>query len=454
MFIKKKDCVRASTLSATAHGSVLGSTLILFFLFCAQSSQAQTGSARVESSGFLKESPDRGSGSVTLSVGPDIEREGKIISSKLDLQAISFLSDTSSVTAEAKNAYISTSWALMPHHQVTLGRRVYDWSKADNQWKMGLWSPRFLWDPLRPETVGLTGAFYQYQSNAWKILAFASPVSIPERGFPIRQEKGQLVSSSPDWVPPFNQMLVMKQKIDIHYQIAYPSNEKLILNPGAAVQLKYGKNQGPQAALIYGYKPIHQVDIALEAGLKPQESVLDATLHPRVLFHHILTGEVGYKLKDASVWFSATGESPEGAQTPTNWVTNRVGPALITSFGSDLDLGDGFSLSGSYLDIQENQPAPKEGDFQINFPSRFPYRRATQLSAQYDGMKHLTYDLGWKYDIENASHLISTDVTYATFRKDWKLGFGVDLFASTTSRGLIGQYYGNDRVRGSISYAF
>ena len=159
------------------------------------------GSIGLESTGFLRTSKDRSDSSYLFSLGPEFEVVGENLEGKFELQAMSFLDDASSITLESKNAYLSTSKNLINGVQFTAGRRKYDWSLFDDTWKYGLWSPRFMWDPLRPEQVGLTGVFYTYETSNWRVLAYGSPVSIPERSYPIQNVNGKISSNSPYYRP-------------------------------------------------------------------------------------------------------------------------------------------------------------------------------------------------------------------------------------------------------------
>src|SRR6185503_4140199 len=109
------------------------------------------GGIHLLTSGFLKTSDDRPSASSTLLVDPKFEKSGEYVSARIDLQAMAYLNDSTSFTLEARDAYVATSRRLMPLHQFTLGRRHFDWSRADESWQLGVWTPRFNWDPFQPE---------------------------------------------------------------------------------------------------------------------------------------------------------------------------------------------------------------------------------------------------------------------------------------------------------------
>src|SRR5690606_19166322 len=123
--------------------------------------------------------------------------EGNYIESALDVEGIVMVSDQSTFTIEGSNGYVATSKKLSERFQTTFGRRAYDWSAMDDFWEFGTYSPRFIWDPTRPQKIGLTGIFQTFKRKNFEMRAYASPLSIPERGFPTREENGLIKSSNP-----------------------------------------------------------------------------------------------------------------------------------------------------------------------------------------------------------------------------------------------------------------
>jgi len=447
----------------------LRSACVLLFALTPIKNSLATGRIKVESNGFLRRSEDRSDSSSTLSVGPNIASEGKYISGTLDLEAIVQVSDTKNMTVdrnaftvEAANAYFSTSKKLSPHHQVTLGRRVYDWSRFDDDWQFGTYSPRFIWDPTRPQTVGLTGLFYTYESKHWRAMAYASPVNIPERGYPMRNEDGRLTSTNP-FAPVFPETVVIaKRNIPIRYTIDYPAMNELVANPGGVVSTRYSSEangKGIWAQGNYGYLPVHQANLALETPYILQQDVLDVRVHPEIQKHHLLTFETGIQKSKYAIWTSITEEIPTARDIPSdsNWVSMSSEPATIYSAGGNVQIGRRFALNASYIYISEKiSPAVQNQDFEVDLGSRFPYHRATKAGLSFYGSERMTYTLGFVADLEKESQFGSLDITYQIVRRDsaLTLNLGSDFFASATRKGYIGQYRGNDRFRGGISYAF
>lgn len=415
------------------------------------------GVLEVESLGFLRSSQDRGSSSLTLSAGPKVSADGNRFATAVDARIHLFADEPSSFTIEAYEAYVATPSRLSRLHQVTLGRRIYDWSRADRAWDLALFNPRFTWDPLKPETVGLAGVFYSYESARWRLLAYASPVAVPERGSPVTSEDGRLKAPGPYWIPPAEKLELDGGKYaDIRYRIQYPPLDELLLRPSAAVSLRYGSEKGVWASASYGVLPVHVPELAVEGSLDAGDMAFNAVIHPRLYSRHLLTTEAGYRAGPWTIWASLSGDSPIRTEAPADWITLPAGPALIASWGGEFAWNEGLRLSASFLSVHENRgPTPPEAaDFETS--SRFNYRRAWKIGGKWRGASPLSYDVNWTYDGEHSSNLVSVDLNYFSGRSvsKWSFGLGADFIATSTGDGWIGQYQGDDRFRGRLSYAF
>ncbi len=439
--------------------------VILFALLPLKNANA-SGIIKAESNGFLRRSEDRADSSSTIAVGPRIDNQGKYVEGKLDLDAIIQVSDTkqltidhSAFTLEASNAYIATSKKLMNRHQVTVGRRDYDWSKFDKEWELGAVSPRFIWDPTRPQSVGMTGIFHSYESKHWRVLSHASPLSIPERGYPVRNENGNLSSSNAFYVPTFENAVIAKQNFAIKYNVEYPPMNELLMNAGGITSVRWSSEEsgkGFWVQSLYGFTPIYQPNIAVLPQLVPQKGVIDVRISPAVQRHHLLSFETGVNRNNFSLWSSVTNEIPTERTLQPDWSAPNTEAAMIYSAGGSVRVGR-WSLKSSYLLVDEKTPETiEEKDFTIELPSRFSFRRAVRADLEFQSNGRMNYALGLVNDLAFDSQLISFDMTYTLIKHETALtlNLGSDFFASSTSKGYIGQYMGNDRFRGGVSYAF
>lgn len=441
--------------------------VVLFALLPIKNSLSSVGGmVKVESNGFLRRSDDRSDNSSTIAIGPRISDSGKILESKLDADAIVQITDTktlrvdrSAFTAEAANAYLATSKQLLSKHQFTIGRRVYDWSKFDREWEFGAVSPRFIWDPTRPQIIGLTGIFHSYESKHWRWLTYGSPLSIPERGYPMRSENGKLLSSNPFYNPYFESAVIAKVNVPVQYSIDMPPLSDLVFNAGATTSLRWSSEESGKGYWIqglYGYLPILQPNLAIDPVYTTQRGVIDVTVHPSIQKHHLASVELGVSRQYFSIWASAMGEKPTKRDVPPQWISTREEAASIFSAGGDVTVGP-WRLKSSYIYVSEARtPTVDAQQFTVDLPGRFPYHRAARGGLEFQGSDRMSYELAMIADLEYESQMMSVDMTYRVLKNDHALtlNLGSDFFASATGKGYIGQHKGNDRFRGGIGYAF
>ncbi|NDD90938.1 hypothetical protein EBZ37_02470, partial [bacterium] len=345
---------------------------------------AGSGSVEFHSSSYLRTSPDRVTNAGAFHIDYETSRDGQWLSTAGQFSVDSYAGDLKSITPEMRELYLATSPGLSQHHQIALGRMVHEWSVADSAWALGDWSPRYIWNPLKPKTVGLTGFHYSYNSKYFSIRAFASPVNIPERGAPIHTENGRLVSSNPDAAVQYESVSVMNAQVPIRYTINMPPMKDLLFHPSALVQVRFGQQKaGPWASFSAGFKPINSPDITAQATLKltPSEYI-DAQLYPRIVSHDLMTLEAGIKNKSFDLWTSLTRELPKGSSLEAERVGSPMGPALIGSAGVDTHLSGPATLRASVLSIHEQLATNDGSTVTISLPGRYRFKRAASLGVE------------------------------------------------------------------------
>lgn len=411
------------------------------------------GTIQLDTSSFLNSSSTRPANSATFVLKADYQRQFKWVETALEPSIYLFLNDFSSFTPEAKNLYLATSSKQNPIHQFTFGRRNYGLSQVDQYWKLGLWSPRFLWDPLKPELVGFTGFFHTYQSGFIQTTAFVTALHIPERGAKIKERDGKLISASPFAVPMAERAEVLAgREVPIHYKIDQPKITKLLFHPGAFASARFGEKEGIWGRASYAYMPIQSLDIPVDFGLSLSDDAVNVNLHPRVLYHQMYTAEAGYQKELGEFWVSATREIPNTGRAPSNWITKPIGPAWIVSSGGALVWQNLLRLHTSYLLINEKAPA-SSASVQIPLPGRFAYSNAWTIGAQVLAIHSVLLGATFIADLSTLSRMASLDTQY-TPTPQWKFGLGADVITSETSKGWFGKYRGESRGLLRVAYAF
>ena len=421
------------------------------------------GTLGIDTESYLEHSNLRSDSAESLSVEPELETTGQKISASVSPRAEMFLAQPSSITFDAGQAYVATSPALMPHHEVTIGRRYEDWSTADRFWQLGLWEPRFDWDPIRPERDGQTGLFYQFHSRMWRVTLFGSPINVPDRSYPIEAQNGQLTSPSPDFPPPYRDVYMPglgSQTAAINYAITMPALSSLILHPGGTASVRVGDETGAWGLVTTGELPSNQLDQSVLLGLDPVSQVVNATIEPRIYMHSMMSIESGFISGSGddpvrwSAWASATREVPQFNAATDGAVSAPIGPSWIMAAGASFEIYRWLRIDAGVLQINEDKPDPTEEQATLSLPPRFNLTSAARASVEWLSSEQWRPIFTWTHDFANPGNAASFDLVYNPRGSRWSLDFGADAYAAPLGIGFYGNYSGDDRARGRLAYAF
>jgi hypothetical protein len=416
------------------------------------------GTVGLESSSFLYSSDERASSAIAISASLDGEFESSILHGRADLLGFSFTTNRQSFTLESHEAYIATSRSLADEHEFTIGRRLFRWNHVDQVWsQMSLWTPRFNWDPIYPERIGLTGAFYRFQDKNVTFLLYGSPLSIPERGTPLFEQDGTIVSSSPFFKPLPTQIEVLGVQTDIRYQLINPSLRSILLRPNAAARMEYRDDSGLWASASVGVLPVHMPQLAAEPFLNSNAEV-QVNIRTQFPLRNLSTFEAGLKDDEDTwgLWISASRERPFRFSNDPAWINPVLNPSEIYSGGAHALITKDIRISGALLYINERAMGQSSAlpNVNIDLPSRFPIKRAFQAKLEYAPTWRTDGSISWMRDILQKNNLVSLNISHRVPKSAITFGGGVDLTIVNTTKDFIGQYFADDRLRGWLRYAF
>ncbi|MDR3607654.1 MAG: hypothetical protein P4M08_09770 [Oligoflexia bacterium] len=381
---------------------------------------------------------------------------------------------------EAPEAYIGAPIANSAV-RVDVGRKLEHWNLLDERWQLGIWQPRFLWDYIHPEEVGLTGVFLSAEGSGVRFVVFGSPLFVPERGVPINIENGQLTSQSPFFVSPPSNVQVLGVPTTVDYQLNVPSISSIILHPSAGYLLHVGENTGPWIQGAQSFSPMNQLITAYSPSLvtTSNTSSVEIPVYPRVMSHYLTSVDMGYQVGIFSATLSSLWDVPIQQTIASNLVSESVIPSLAISPSVDLRFHiPNWGMVHTYLSFlgQWGGNAPDVAgptavqDITANAgDERYPYQRAYMIGGE-SGVPGASYLGAWAdhvaisarllYDITHRGTILSADVRFQPLAR-WQINFGADLLGSTEELAagqspvdLIGRYKANDDFRGGLSYAF
>jgi hypothetical protein len=348
-----------------------------------------------------------------------------------------------------------------------------------------MWQPRFRWDYFKPEQVGLTGGFLSVSQPGLELTLFASPLFVPDRGVPVREWDGGIVSDSPQWFyQPPRQFALYGTDTPLRYTLRIPPVSDVVLKwsvgamvgvgvksrPVAASQMLgngsdpvrgEGEPTGFWASAAYGYQPMNQLLLSYEGNLILGKPIYgDVTIYPRVLYHQLMSLEGGYQGPLADLSLSALADLPVRDATPAEWTNQEASQALALSPSVDFKLNRGRTrLSLSYLQVFGGKAAdtgPQASQGESVFEPRYPFASSVKaellsmLARNFVAVTSVTMDLG------HQGLIWSTDLSYRVVR-GLVLSAGADFIgsnAASDSGDFIGRYRANDRVHAGVAYEF
>lgn len=401
------------------------------------------------------------------------ESPGLGLDTRVLIQAEIGFSDSSYRFIEFPDLYVATSKAMTGPYQASLGRRLTAWSAIDDTWGTGTFQPRFRWDYLRPQEVGLLGLYQELKTGPVKVTVFYSPIYIPDRGAPIDFADGRIRSTSPWTVNPPYSTEIERKTVPVRYDAVIPPTSEIIRQNTIATSVSVGEAEGLWSTVSYAYKPMNELLMSYEGYLSTALNNGDAhaTLYPRVGYHHVASLDVGTHGKWMSATISGTADHPtDRAPIVHDRVSQQVGNMYLLSPTFTVNpFGDarGGSASLSYLRVfgrdppdvgNSADPATLADGVSSEFDSRYPFKSAFMLSAALPPWHRFTVDFRLLYDVQDPGTIVSWMFTYAPERK-WKLFFATDVLSSFTGDSADGtdfihRYRENDRATGGVTYVF
>jgi hypothetical protein len=395
----------------------------------------------------------------------DAETKSNAIDSRAFVQSQIGFNDSSYRFVEFPELYVATSRSWLAPMRYTVGRKIEDWSLIDETWGTGAFQPRFRWDYLRPQEVGLLGLYQEFERGPFRATLFYSPVFVPDRGAPLDFADGRIRSVSPWVVNPPYEIEVMRKKTPVHYEARIPKIGEIVRQDSVAGHVSLGNRSGAWGAASYAYKPMNQLLMSYEPYLPlDQSGPANVVLYPRVAYHHLAGADVGYRAKSVSGSLSFLADLPRDEAPSPSRTSQQVGNLFSVSPSLQMNVfGHGTGAGGltlSYLRVFGKDPADSgllSDGKTSQFDSRYPYKNAFLFSTRLPTWRRLSTDARLLLDMEHPGTIVSWNFQYAPSR-EWKLFLSTDVLSSYSNEGdgtnFIRRYRENDRVAGGVTYDF
>ncbi len=356
------------------------------------------------------------------------------------------------------------------NYNIWFGRHLEEWSQADSFWRMGYWQPQFNWDKLRPDENGLTGVFVQSDlDNSVKVSVFVTPIYLPSMGANFREQNDQIVSNNPWFKTPPPVVDLFKRATDVHVSIDSPSVPDTVFKPSIALRSEIHAENDTWLRGSYAYKPMNSPILGYSYYLTALASstLMQATVEPQFIYHHIATIESQMKTGDVAIIPSVTYDAPQVKDTPAQWIAQDMAPSVLASLtlnwhpdGSRRDvIYGGVMYDWTDFPPDRGENAQSASQFEL---------RPTWLSAIRMGFDHsqekaqgreLGYGVEGTVDPRQNGGVLLSQVRYRWSRELQTRAradiLGVFSDASNPySTGFIQTYHANSTVGLDVSYVY
>jgi hypothetical protein len=416
--------------------------------------------------------PGSGKASVFHSVDGRLQTDGmsQAFQWKVNAEGLAIVRPQATYTFEAPEIYIGTSPLLSQVVQFKVGRELHHWNHLDETFELGIWQPRLRWDYVRPEAVGLAGAFLDVDLPGLQLTIMGSPGFVPDRGVPEEFRNGGIYSESPYFVSPATTVSFRDVPTSVDYSLSAPSTVSILSHGAVSAMARVGQPEGAWASFSYAYKPINQILFSYNADLLSDGTNnpgAQATIYPRIAYESLISSEAGYESPHFGAWVSGLHDRPNDNQSISGSTWQTLTPAHAISVATEARFGelkyDPTRIQLAALRIWGGN-SPDQGTYASGtgsiFDARYPYQTAgvfeVKSSFKWIGLSDLHARYKLLYDFSHFGNIQSTDFDYR-IRKSIVVSVGTDILTSHEDQSAtddISRYRANDRVRFGVSYVF
>lgn len=353
--------------------------------------------------------------------------------------------------------------------QISVGRKLENWSELDNFWHLGIWQPLARWDAADPMTQGLTGIFAGVTEKRYRLVLFASDIFLPDQQPDFRVRNGQIISDNRWFRAPVSQFPFGNTESNITYSIAHVNPSSVVFHPSLAAMSEIGrKNSGPFFRAAYADKPMNQFHIAETIQFITGANNTSVNVLPMVVQENVLTAEAGYRFGIGNEFvLSDNWEHFENPRLPSDYFQSELidSQYIGALYRQNLDnILPESSIALSYVTrVKDTNPQTDtiiQGEVESS-ADRFSFDKLAGVQFQkrlwHEGESGLDGELGYVYSMSDAGQWWHILVNYQ-YDMNWTWSIAGDLLglppSNNSSTTFISKYRGNDRLIGGLTYVF
>jgi hypothetical protein len=363
------------------------------------------------------------------------------------------------------------SYHLNSNTDVTLGRRLYNYSTWEATWRQGLFQPRYMEDRLNPRTAGLTGAFAQFKTEHHDFL-LGSTVLIPDFGTHMYVRDNHFYSANPWFHPPAPSFQLNHEDGDIHYSVLQPTPESVISKVGLVARYEF-QFKNYQSRVSYAYKPMPQLLLGFPSArpvqVESDGAVMNVQINARALYHRVYSWDNSLQAGRWNFALSTIYERPDQNLGPEEWTSQQVKPATIVAVQASAPLEEEgphaarFKVAYMNVDGGDAKDAGPFASRRTLFERRYQYQEGylVELSKPWRGVigeRALETAARFIYDpLQNGG--VASFALGIHIDRNWQASAALDMLGLLGERavindGFLSTYRANDQFILGVGYVY
>lgn len=364
-------------------------------------------------------------------------------------------------------SYLNVAQLYWKQEHFVVGRRKENWSQLDDIWTMGLYQPLFRWNPIVPESQGLSGIFLQFQKEdvklPWGIVLFGSPLFIPHQEAGFEVENGKFVASNPYFGQRPVQAEISGQTDEIKYRIEKPPMEKVVSNQSFAGKIYLGN---PHSGFLlqsgFAHKPANELSLGIDAYASANNTI-EVNVLPTIAYHTLASADLQYSWKHVVIGVSGVKEDRESPEFESQWTYADYDKSTLVSPYAKFRYR-GWEILTSYLDVAGGEKHPQgnlssEGkDFLSNrYAFGNSYLLKVSMAQRLVRQQILKVAASYQQGASNEYGLVTANMAYQ-FDPSWSFSLSGQLIRVADNdageKTAYSSFVNNDSATVGVQYVF
>lgn len=362
-------------------------------------------------------------------------------------------------------SYVNIAQLFHQGPSFAVGRKRLTYSIGDEIFCSGVYEPRLLWNPLRPESQGLSGIFLELKNRedepSWGLTVMASSVYLPDQGPGFELRDGQFQSVNPWFRTPPREIQVGPVVDRLDFRIAKVNESEVLLQRSWVGKAYAGSpTRGFFLQLAGAYKPVNQLTLGLDANSVPQEERVLVDVSPRTSYHRVASADMKWSGRWYGVGLSLLQEMPEDPKLPEPWTYGKYSNSQVSTPFVEYRWRSWQARAALQVvtggEVQATGPQAQR--LKDQFQNRYPAKSSQlfELRYRFYSRRDQGFTLSTSYQAADqaAYELVEARAQYQ-WSRFWSVNFGAIMVRSDLPSGnVFADNQNNDQFNLGIQYVF